>query len=174
MSFVARMINRAKWQPSPDLGEDAIAADAVTGDLRTTANTLSFWDADDGTEPPIQEAALALAAGRDRLDKLDIAWLEVASLEGAGLTFEKTAGDTPVVDLRERHRDLVRLDLVRLGAVGQIVARAVRAENRFRRLTRAQVLALLVKAVRAGRLRLDDLSDGVRTDVAASVSSGEG
>ena len=43
--FVARMITRAKWDPKPELQTGEISADAVTGDLRTRYNSLSFGGA---------------------------------------------------------------------------------------------------------------------------------
>ena len=43
MSVLARKISRAKWEATKDLGDGEIQADAVSADLRTMGNTLSFW-----------------------------------------------------------------------------------------------------------------------------------
>jgi hypothetical protein len=56
---LARKVARAKWEPRSDLGDGTIAADAVTADLRTTENTLSFWrcnssSADDLRRSPVK------------------------------------------------------------------------------------------------------------------------
>ena len=49
--FLARKISLAKWskkQEQGELAEDEIPADAVTADLRTQDNKLSFWRCGDG------------------------------------------------------------------------------------------------------------------------------
>jgi hypothetical protein len=65
--FLARMITRPKWQPKQGLASDEIPADAITADLRTSNNVLSFWQCGEATDPEISTAVLAIAAGRDRL-----------------------------------------------------------------------------------------------------------
>ena len=41
--FLARKISRAKWPATRELSVSEIPADAVTGDLRTQNNALSFF-----------------------------------------------------------------------------------------------------------------------------------
>ena len=43
--FLIRKIARAKWESKDDLSKEEIPADAVTVDLRTSDNVLSFWNA---------------------------------------------------------------------------------------------------------------------------------
>lgn len=64
----------AKWCSRNGLESDEISADAVTADLRTRDNTLSFWQCD-GTDHEVEEAALAIAAAGNRVDRLDIVWI---------------------------------------------------------------------------------------------------
>ena len=45
-----------------------ISADAITGDLRTQGNSLSFWQCGIAEQDKLEEAALAIAAGRDSID----------------------------------------------------------------------------------------------------------
>ena len=54
MPVLARKIARAKWEPKPELGNDEIAADAVTADLKTTGNTLSFWRCESSSAADLQ------------------------------------------------------------------------------------------------------------------------
>lgn len=82
--YLARKIARAKWtsngNSSNRVTAAGIAADAVTGDLRTQDNTLSFWTCPSGTDDDVEEAALAIAATWERLGKLDLVWLATCDI----------------------------------------------------------------------------------------------
>lgn len=97
--FLARMITRPKWQPKRGLASDEIPADAITADLRTSNNALSFWQCGEATDPEISTAVLAIAAGRDRLQKLDIVWIPRDELIRSGHQMRSTQGRTPVREL---------------------------------------------------------------------------
>ena len=153
--FLARKIARAKWDAKRNiergLEEGEISSDAVTGDLRTQKDTLSFWRCRTGSEDDIRDAALAIAAAGERLDKLDIVWLVDSELQADGHTLKDTEGRTPVADLSKRHVDICKLDYIRLGKVAQRVVAAIE-DQRCRRLTKARVKGLLVTAVQQGRI----------------------
>lgn len=169
MEVLARSFSRGKWaQADPD-APGCISADAITADLRTTSDTLSFWSCVDGRKVSIEEAALALASGRAKVEKIDVFYVTVIAVREASLELAETDGHTPVARLRRTHRDMCRLDLHRLGLVASLVARAVRDEQCYR-FSRSQVLHLLVSAVRAGHLVVADLSEAVRHEVEASLA----
>ena len=65
--YLARKISRAKWGAGGLLTPDEIPADAITLDLRTQGNALSFWQGGGGTKKEVEEAALALL----RLNRVD-------------------------------------------------------------------------------------------------------
>jgi hypothetical protein len=111
VSVLARKIARAKWEQKPELSAGEIAADAVTADLRTTDNTLSFWRCRTIAPDDVKRAVLAVAATADRLDRLDVVYLEENAVSNAGLTMRDTLGDTPVASLRGLHVDVARLIL---------------------------------------------------------------
>jgi hypothetical protein len=167
-----RKFNRAKWDPAPDLDAGEIAADAVTADLRTTGNELSFWDFPASSEAELKETVLALATAQDRLDKLDVAWIEQAAVLTEGLTVQPTLHHamTPVESLKERHVDVTRLDMERLGRIAKLIQGAV-AANQCRRFLKKEVLAVIVAAVQAGRVASAALKDDVRKAVEADLKS---
>lgn len=171
MSVLARKITRAKWEQNPELGAGEIAADAATGDLRTTSNTLSFWRCATAAPDDLKRAMLALAANADRVDRLDVIYLEEEAVKDAGLATHETLGDTPVVSLRALHVDIARLDLVRLGAVARMVADAHRT-NAALRMTKKEVLDLVVSAVRGNLVGIGDLKGDMRTKVEARLDAG--
>ena len=166
--FLARKITRAKWEATQELSAGEISADAVTSDLRTQGNELSFWQCGMGAEPEVEEAVLAIAAAGDRVDRLDIVWLSDDELQADGQKWNETDGRTPVTELVRRHVDVSRLDYVRLGKIAHRVVTAIKG-NRHLRLTKARVTTLLAAAVRQERIDLGNLQEKVRAEVRKSL-----
>lgn len=162
--YLARVISLAKWQPRPDLASGEISADAVTADLRTSGNALSFWGCGHATRHEVDEAVLAIAAARDRVQKVDIAWVLEEDLVEDGQRIGNTQGRTPVADLADHHVDVSHLDYHRLGQVAYRVAAAIK-DSQYKRITARKVVALLTNAVREGRLSPSDLATKVRDKV---------
>lgn len=148
----------------PELSAGEIAADAVTADLRTSGNALSFWRCGSAAEVEVERVALAMAAAGDRIDRLDLVWIAGEHLAADGQAWEDTDRQTPRVASRSLHVDVLRLDYVRLGSVAQRVADAIVSE-RCVRFTRARVKKLLVAAVTRGDVAVADLADRIREEV---------
>ncbi len=170
--FLARKITRAKWNPKNELSAGEISADAVTGDLRTQENSLSFWQCGLGETAEVEEAALAIAAAGDRVDRLDLVWIAYDELLADGQSLRNTEGRTPVTDLVSRHVDVCGLDYVRLGKVACRVVTAIE-ENRYCQLTKARVTKLLALAVRTRRIDLDDLGSKIQREARKSLEAGQ-
>lgn len=172
--YLARKITLAKWHPTNrnnlSLSEHEIAADAVTGDLRTKENTLSFWRCPSGTQSEVEEAALAIAATWDRTQKLCIIWLDISDLQVDDHEFEYAMGHTPVTDLTQRHVNICNLDYVRLGKIAERVTMAIQ-NNRYRLLTKEEVKNLLVSAAQEGRFSLSDLSEGLQGEIKSHMGA---
>ena len=148
----------------PELSAGEIAADAVTADLRTSGNALSFWRCGNAAAAEVERVALAMAAAGDRIDRLDLVWIAEEHLAADGQAYEDTDGRTPVAGLRNHHVDLHRLDYARLGSVAKRVAAAIESE-RYVRFTRARVKRLLVAAVRRGDVSTAELADRIGEEV---------
>ena len=166
MAFLARTIARAKWPKTGELTTGEIPADAVTIDLRTQGNSLSFWQCNSDKKDDIEEAALAIASGRERIDKLDIVWLDEENMRTDSQVLRDSEGRTPVSDLVNSHVDLVGLNYNLLGMVAQRVVNAIE-ENRYRRLTKRRVKKLIAKAHQQGRISANLLSDKLRAEIEA-------
>ena len=164
--FLARKISRAKWDAKEGLSKGEISADAVTADLRTRENKLSFWRC--GSETEVEDAALAIAAAGERVDKLDIVWIDEGELQTDGQTLADTEGRTHVTELVKRHVDICRLDYVRLGNVAHHVTTAIE-EERWIRLSKGRVANILVAAVEQERVNLNDLKPSLQKDVLKSL-----
>lgn len=167
MNMLARKISRAKWEPKEYLVASEIRADAISGCLRTTGDTLSWWQCTDD-EKDIDEVALALAAGPkfDTFDTIYVVRLPEAVLANAGLASESSEGETAVKDLRSRHKDLVRLDVERLVEVARILAPLIRSGDKVVRFTKAQLMTLVTTAIHEERLDENDLSQKLQEKLA--------
>lgn len=113
--FLARSIRRSKWPVKIEVILDEIPADAITGDLRTSDNSLSFWHCDSSDNDDIEDAVLAISSGRYSVQKVELIWLSRPQLESAGQDLAQTDGSTPVADLVDSHVDVRSLDYQRLG-----------------------------------------------------------
>jgi hypothetical protein len=164
VTVFARKISRAKWGPKEDLGPGEIAADAVTVDLRTTGNALSFWTCTTPTPQELKETVLALATNAERLDRFDVAWLTENEVLAQGLAARPTLGDTPIAALRDRHIDVEKLDYDRLGRVARLIVAAL-ANDQHRRMSKKEVLDLVVDAVRGRKVSPHELKAQVRVEV---------
>ena len=162
--FLARKISRAKWTNDRGLAQGEISADAVTGDLRTQGNKLSFWRCNTDTNRDVEDAALAIAAAGERVDRLDIVWVPGDQLVSDGQTLIDSRGRTPVSEMVDQHVDVCRLDYVRLGSLARCVVSAIE-NRRCQRLTKGRIKKLLSTAVKQGRIELDDLADALRTEI---------
>ena len=140
-----------------------VPADAVTADLRTQSNTLSFWRCGSANDNEIDDAVLALAAGRDRIAKLELVWVREADLQEDGLSLSETEGRTPVRDLVAHHVDVQQLDFDQLAKVTGRVLAAL-AEGRYRRIGRANVKRVLTSAIAAKRVVREALPPDVASE----------
>ena len=164
---MARKFTRAKWdrelKSTRGLAEREISADAIAGDLRTQNNTLSFWHCGNGLNTDIEDAASAIAAASERLDKLDIVWLAIDEFHDDGHDIQNKVGRTPVADLAGNHVDLRGLDYFRLGKVAKRVDSAIESQ-RCRRLTKATVKRILISAIKQGSVTLNECSENLRAE----------
>lgn len=170
--LLARKCARAKWAPKAYHSSSEIPSDAVA-DLKSSENTLSFWTIADASDEELKKTALALAAAGDRIDSLDVVWVAERDLLSGGLTIERTDGATPVVSLRSRHVDICHLDLNRHTTVVRLVAAAIKNEN-IKRLSKKEVVAILVAAVRDGDLDPQQLKQSIKDELAKALEKAEG
>lgn len=164
MPYLARKITRAKWESGDELGAEEIPADAVTVDLRTTSNALSFWKLEKPSDEEIRLTALALATGADRIDRLDLAWVEEVGFHNDGLSLNPNDGRTPVVSLRKNHVDVTKLDLDRICKVAVSVSQAI-SRGQHQRFTKRELVKIIVEAVINGLLSPSDLAPNVKEEI---------
>ncbi|MBM0283432.1 hypothetical protein [Pseudomonas chlororaphis] len=157
-----RKISLAKWKNSLAVGPEYISADAVTGCLRTSENTLSVWKNE--SEVEYDQSVLALLASLTSMETIDIVRLGVEELEQKNLELAETEGDTRAKGLENLHRDIINLDHAALKSVAEIVKAKV-AENKSIRFRKPDIKVILNKAVAEGVIDIDLLPDKVRAEL---------
>lgn len=162
MVWVVRKISKAKWKKPAGEGSksDTIAADAVTADLRTEKNQLSFWlciDPRDSAE--LNKVVLALATLYERPNIMDVAWLDGNVLKSVGISLDPTDGKTKVVTLQSLHVDAGPFDLSTLATLAHLFAESIRDHDRCKRISEKKVLQILCEALEEGLFSLDDLEE---------------
>lgn len=162
--WLGRKISRAKWDHGEEFDSTTVPGDAV-GDIRTTGNTLSWWDCGDGDEPKLECLVVALSGDQERLDKFDCTWVKASDLTSKGLVLSQTAGRTIAPELMDRHYDLVGLDGFRLLETALILDAALRQE-RFKRFAKAEVKSVLQGAINAGQIKRSDLQQALQPQLA--------
>lgn len=164
--FLVRKIARAKWD-SKEFPVEKIQADAITVDLRTRKNTLSFWKSPVADENSINDVALAMAATAIKLDPIDLVWFPYKNLREE-LEWKDTPGKTPFEEMVTQHIDACQLDYKALGEIAHCIAAAIKKQQRKRLAPRA-IANLLASAVRGERIRLDQLNERVRESVSGAL-----
>ncbi|MFO1433985.1 MAG: hypothetical protein U1F76_28490 [Candidatus Competibacteraceae bacterium] len=170
MPYLVRKVTRAKWDRRDGLAEDEIPADAVTADLRTTNNTLSFWRCAALADDEIYKTVLALATAAERLDRMDIVWVEEDIFRAHSVSLNPSEGRTPVVSLRSKHVDVVKLDLGRLSKVATLLSQAL-AQGQHRRFTKREVVEIIVAAVHQNLVSVDELEPKVRNEIEKAIAT---
>lgn len=166
MPYLGRQVSPERWEPSPGLDKHEVSAEMLTSgkELKALGNTLSFYESAISAADAVQRTALATAATFDQLDPVHIAWLDRGALEGDDVLLESTEGKTTVKDLRNDHREAVRLDGFRLARIAARLASAVRGSE-INTLNREAVRKLLQDAVDSRRVGYTELKVGLRKEL---------
>lgn len=157
--YLARRIKRARWEErlAPDPAD--VSADAVTVGLKTEGNRLSLWQCA-SHEAEIREVILACACAMKAPEPIDLVLLERDALESAGLSLECTPGNTPIMELRDRHVELTELTLAQLTIIAHRIAAKVRSDTDCYEFRLRQVQDIVVQAVWQRRIAIVSLRDG--------------
>ncbi|WP_457977192.1 hypothetical protein L0Y47_13200 [Ectopseudomonas composti] len=146
MKFI-RKISLAKWTNSLESDIDGFSADAITGCLRTTENTLSVWKCE--TEEEIEQSTLALLASQTRIDKLDIVKIDRGDVEERKLSVVESPGHTAAEVYANNHADIAGLNIDSLRLFAELVKEEV-ANGRSIRIGKADFIKRLQSGIAKG------------------------
>ena len=158
--FLSRKITPGKWKKTEGLQAGEAPADAVTNDLQTKSNALSFWRCNDVSKDheSVRAVALALATAPrvERFELLRLVFVPVAELKADEQTLKATSGDTAAESLAGLHVDIERLDAFRLAKLARSIA-AASLKRRCCRFTKSDIRLLVVEAYGQGQLDTNKL-----------------
>lgn len=171
MSYLVRKIARAKWPNTQNLSNfniDNLKADAISSCLRTQKDTLSIWEIDSLSE--IDDAALALVSSSEHLDGIFMVSIDKNLLTSQGLQLIKTPGNTPVLDLQQKHHDVYGLTYNSIGKFAHCIIEALNQQSFTHKYTKGQLKNLLNDAVTKNRVNIDSLNEKLKAKLESKPS----
>ncbi len=144
-----------KWN-SQQVGDD-YPSDAITSCLRTTGNTLSFWEIE--KEDQINDAILAIASAGTNLDKVDVVIIPKETMSEFQLISSEVVN--PYSNFEKNHRDVINLTYTKMRPVADIICSAI-VKNEYRQFTRANVKKLIQEAIDQRKIIFDRINEKMR------------
>jgi hypothetical protein len=167
MPLLLRNVRKNRWENRPEwLSQDEVQADALL-DLKTDENKLSVWRIQD-SRSDLDEIISAIASTRSDLVNVDYALFGQDSATKLGIKHEDMPGESLHLEANDKHRDLIDLSARRLVNL----AEAIQTEGEINRIPWKRVAAILVQAVRSGKIRLELLKDNVRKKLVPQLEAG--
>ena len=167
-----RTVRQSRWDSAADydwLGEGDIPADPLADFAGTSDNCLSVWFLDDQMTD-LDHLVAALAATRERTDKLDYVVFPESHLQNAGIEVCTTCGRTPDDQINSHHRDLIHLSGTKVLA---LTHRVCATNLGLKRVDARRILQLIADAVRHGRIPLERIGPNLRDDVRACLGAAD-
>lgn len=167
--LLVRMVSKfSRWDGSTPVNRQnaSIWGDAVT-DLKTTKNCLSTWLAN--TDEDINDAIVALALSRDKVQKMFYMILDETKLTNMEIENVVSLGEGPGLDkeiLKTKHRDLVELDvdhLVKLSEYMISLANSPEVEKWTK--TEDEIKTLLEQYRSANKIKVSKMRKQLRDDL---------
>jgi hypothetical protein len=173
VTLVLRLIRQSRWD-SPEkfdwLEKGNIPADPLADFANTNDNCLSVWFVDD-EKKDLDDVVAALAASREKADKLDFALFPQGHLKAAGIEVRKTIGQTPDKHVNTLHRDLIRLSAEKVLA---LTTKVWHENFGLIRFDQRMAVQLVATAVSRGRISLEDLRPKLREDARSCLGEKRG
>ncbi len=161
--------NKRRWDKYPDvswLAVNELQADALS-DLKTDGGKLSVWQVEDD-ESNLQRLVAALAANRDKLDKVDYVLVDQKILEYISANAKIVLGDSPDEEANRWHLDLTELSVTKVVNL----SRAISEANKVRRVLPKEVKAWVRTAIQSGWIDISNVNEKIRPEIKKLIESG--
>lgn len=115
----------------------------------------------------IEDAVVALALSRDKVDKIYGVNLDSDILNGKGIVFEENPGEAPGMkkEILDKHRDLVELDYWRVGYLAEYMINLVKENGPQIRFSAKKVRDLMEKYKEEDKINLDEMKPKLKKDL---------
>ena len=158
-----RWISEYDW-----LNEDEVVAD-VYADFKTDEGKLSLWRIPEDLSN-LERICAAIAAKKQKVDKLDIFWFDEQVLKAYGVKSVSTPGDTHDAEINKFHINIIELTTEKLYKLSDAVNSEVRSNQYIKRFTPKEVKKLLRDALSNGYFDETDLNDKIRSDLSVATT----
>lgn len=169
MTLVLRLVRQPRWD-SPGtfdwLANGDIPADPLADFANTSENSLSVWLIDDSKQD-LDDVLAALAASREKADKLDYVLFTQDHLQSVGIEVRENSGNTPDEHVNRLHRNLIHLSAAKVLA---LTTKVWHKNIGLKRLDERRAVHLVADAVRCGRVSLEKLRPKLRDDVRSCLA----
>ena len=148
--YYLRKITRGKWPKEESIAQATlkdVQADTIFAELTTDQNKLSVWEVE--TEEDIIDAFIALGSNCSYFGAIEAVKINGDILKG--IDFDNEAGDTPAIEINEKHRNIINLNYVSLGEVVSSILYGLRNDGYVRK-NRRQMRDILVEAYNSSKL----------------------
>ncbi len=167
MAYLVRKININQWPDGENsffVSKEELNADAVTSDLRTTNNTLSWWRIDDETE--LESAGISIVSKlNSKQNNIRIIALSFEELE-ANFCLKNTPnqGDTAVKEFKQRHYDMCNMNYGLLGKISYFIAKETSQtkKNMILKINVKAAIAKIKELVEKGKADKEMLGDYIK------------
>ena len=161
--MLVRMLNISKWDHDCIKQRKQYYGDAIS-DLKCSQNTLSVWKADNLKE--IEEAVLALALGREVIQKMAIVILDENNiLDKYKVTITETPGNVPIKRLQNRHRYLSNIDYWCLGFIAEHIGDQLNNPVNYKIFTRKEIEQLIRDAINQDKDLINNINPKLKENL---------
>ena len=164
--LIARNIRKGRWDREAPDGVSGPCADALTKDLATQSDKMSWWIADESTE----RIATAIASTRESISNVDLAIVEIDDIKRLNIAWEFTKGKTPYPAANDQHCDLFNLSAYSVACLAEHVHSVRDHITRFRE---DKILSLLKAAIESSELDVSKVGAKLVCSLAKKVCGSE-
>lgn len=121
-----RAISQNKWFTV--FSNANYCGDSITGDLRTSQNTLSVWKIDESDKDSIDYYCIITALNRNKLAKVDYVIFDEKDFSDNGIELKQEEGLCPAFsnnDIKKKHFDLINIGYNELGKIAKVLREKV-------------------------------------------------
>lgn len=127
MAYLVRKISITRWPDGVNnvfKSVDEISADAITKDLSTENNELSWWKIDDLSEMKMIGYSIISKFSRRQANVKLVAISYEDAAKVLSIKHTPENGDTAIPKIKEKHYDVYGINYNKLGLLGQMIAQA--------------------------------------------------
>lgn len=159
MNTLIRKFTRTKWLVNTNRSIGHYSADAITGCIRTSGETLSVWvtDSKNLTSEHNKKILAGLALGMTKPDAIDVIFFDKEEVSNLGLEIIESEGQTVVGTINKFHNDIVNIDYAKLGIISKHIVSTLSDDSNAIRITKNKLIDIVCEFF-GDEYSIDDLS----------------